>query len=635
MQDLLPLPVSEDLRKPHNGDLTDLLLVLNERFETIQNNFSNLDGSAGNGPAQRTFHGGINPVNPYSHTNPVVDVYEFLDPLYARLRVAAMQVREINILPNAVGQNQLQIDSVIARHIVAGSVTADKISVNELSAIAGNIGTITAGNITLDTSGFIRAGATTYATGTGFWLGYDGGAYKMFLGAHGGDYLQWDGANLSIAGSAALVGSVDWDTQVTNRPIDSDGRVIESVVPSAVPGLFLSASHMGYHDGSAWKTYMDSSGTFYLGGPSGALTWNGTTLNITGGGTFSGALSAATGTFAGALSAASGTFAGTLSAATGSFSGAITSTSGTIGGWTLAATNLQGTNTILSTTGYLSLGTGNDIILINAVDATYRLWVGHATASSAPFFVTKAGALTATNATITGAITATSGSFTGSITSTSGTIGGWTIAATNLQGTNTILSINGYLSLGTGNDIVLVNAVDATYRLWVGHATASSAPFYVTKTGALVATNASITGTITSTSGTIGGFTIGANHLQATTGSSFISLTSDASASLFLENANGSAEHNAAGFFVTGNLINAVHVYSDGTGDGRVEVCTTDGTVTGRLVGVDGSLQVRGIQCRNGTFGSGTGNRFNLYWTGSLCELWIDNTKIGTINTTP
>ena len=46
-------------------------------------------------------------------------------------------------------------------------------------------------------------------------------------------------------------------------------------------------------------------------------------LTINGGGTFSGALSAATGTFAGSLSAATGTFAGSLTAATGDFSGTL------------------------------------------------------------------------------------------------------------------------------------------------------------------------------------------------------------------------------------------------------------------------------------------------------------------------
>lgn len=73
---------------------------------------------------------------------------------------------------------------------------------------------------------------------------------------------------------------------------------------------------------------------------------------------------------------------------------------------------------------------------------------------SGTFRVTPAGALTATNATITGAITATSGSFTGAITSTSGTIGGFTITSTYLGGSGGFtLNSSGQIDGGSGNTI--------------------------------------------------------------------------------------------------------------------------------------------------------------------------------------
>ena len=97
-------------------------------------------------------------------------------------------------------------------------------------------------------------------------------------------------------------------------------------------------------------------------------------------------------------------------------SGSVTATSGTIGGWTLAATTLSGTNAVLSNTGYLRLGAASaDRFWASAADASYRLWIGHDTPASAPFKVTKAGALVATGAAISGAITATSGSVTGTL----------------------------------------------------------------------------------------------------------------------------------------------------------------------------------------------------------------------------
>jgi hypothetical protein len=46
------------------------------------------------------------------------------------------------------------------------------------------------------------------------------------------------------------------------------------------------------------------------------------------------------------------------------------------------------------------------VLIADAGDATYRLYIGNAAAASAPFRVTKAGVLTATGATISGAITA-------------------------------------------------------------------------------------------------------------------------------------------------------------------------------------------------------------------------------------
>jgi hypothetical protein len=163
--------------------------------------------------------------------------------------------------------------------------------------------------------------------------------------------------------------------------------------------------------------------------------------------------------------------------------GALTATSGAIGGWTLAATSLTDT---AGTTGLSSAVTAGDDI---------RFWAGHATPGSAPFRVTEAGALVATSATISGVITATSG-----------TVGGWTLGAASLTGGDVTLHNTGYLLLGTGNDIARLDAADATYRLWVGNATAASAPFRVTKAGVVTMTSATVTGSVTSTSGAIGGW---------------------------------------------------------------------------------------------------------------------------------
>jgi len=66
---------------------------------------------------------------------------------------------------------------------------------------------------------------------------------------------------------------------------------------------------------------------------------------------------------------------------------------GSIGGFTMGATSLTDT---AGTMGMSSAVTGGDDI---------RFWAGHTTPASAPFYVTEAGALVATSATITGVIT--------------------------------------------------------------------------------------------------------------------------------------------------------------------------------------------------------------------------------------
>lgn len=98
------------------------------------------------------------------------------------------------------------------------------------------------------------------------------------------------------------------------------------------------------------------------------------------------------------------------------------------------------------------------------------------------------------------------GYFTGTITATAGHIGGWTINATTLTGGNATLDSAGKITLGTGNNVIILDSTDSVYRLVVGHATYASAPFSVTKAGYM-----------TASSGLIGGWTIGTTTLSAST----------------------------------------------------------------------------------------------------------------------
>ena len=168
------------------------------------------------------------------------------------------------------------------------------------------------------------------------------------------------------------------DTAADAAQSTADGKTTAAAAASAansqektggkVGGLSLASDKMyigtGTYGNANTPFYVDSGGDFSL---KDKLTWDQSagTLTIDGGGTFSGALSAASGTFGGALSG-----------------------------------------------GTISIGSSNSIFKADS----NGIYLGNATFGSAPFRVSPAGAVTATSATITGAITADTG-----------TIGGWTV----------------------------------------------------------------------------------------------------------------------------------------------------------------------------------------------------------------
>jgi hypothetical protein len=109
-------------------------------------------------------------------------------------------------------------------------------------------GSVFAGDITVDTTGNVRGGQTGYNTGTGFFLGYSGAAYKFSIGDPSGEHLLWTGSNLVINGATVKGGQTGYNTGT---------------------GFW-----MGY-DSGAWK--------FSIGDASGNLmTFDGTTFTTAG-----------------------------------------------------------------------------------------------------------------------------------------------------------------------------------------------------------------------------------------------------------------------------------------------------------------------------------------------------------------
>jgi predicted phage tail protein len=148
---------------------------------------------------------------------------------------------------------------------------------------------------------------------------------------------------------------------VNNTLTVGTGGVIKS-------GMTNFATGTGY-----WLDYNSGTPRFSIGtGSAGTMTtglsWDGGTAKFFGGGTFSGALSAASGTFAGSLSAATGSFAGSLSAATGSFGGTVTVGSSPA----VSGTTMTGSGAVLNSNGTFAIGSSTANISFNGSTFTFN-----------------------------------------------------------------------------------------------------------------------------------------------------------------------------------------------------------------------------------------------------------------------
>ena len=224
----------------------------------------------------------------------------------------------------------------------------------------------------------------------------------------------------------------------------SAGAVYKPPAPSGA-GLYLGSTHLGYFNGSAWKTYMASSGDFYLAGAgSNGLTWD-------------------------------------YSANTLTIDGAITVRTGYFG---------DGTNGFTVNSDYFANG---KTTLTDGNAGVYVGIDGISLGASSVFMVDDDGALTATSATITGTITAEDG-FIGTAAS------GFTLNATEFHSGKTAID-NTTAGIYIGTNGIALGSEGVTPQ------------FSVTSAGALVASSATITGDITATAGAIAGWSIGSSKI--------------------------------------------------------------------------------------------------------------------------
>jgi hypothetical protein len=95
-------------------------------------------------------------------------------------------------------------------------------------------------------------------------------------------YISSAWADASAAMTAAGIGAraSDWKpTWLTD--FVSPPNSASLLKDTDTTGLCITSTKMGYYNGSAWKTYMDNTGKFYLAGAgSASLSWDGTDLTI-------------------------------------------------------------------------------------------------------------------------------------------------------------------------------------------------------------------------------------------------------------------------------------------------------------------------------------------------------------------
>jgi hypothetical protein len=394
--------------------------------------------------------------------------------------------------------------------------TYDEYNNTSSSYVSGPNVTVTG---TPSVSNFITGGPFQFGVGVGgvntnkglyfdasnYWYVNATNSARLKVGGATSNYLLWDGSTFAIDGN------------ITARGGTFSGNI------------FMSTTGASIYSGT-----IDSS--------TGNLTGNGFALNSTG------------------LKVANGTKSVTISAATGT----ITANGGSIGSWNITDTTLSKNNIILDSAGQIQVGSTSAASIYLKSSGDYVMWAGNNTPdANAKFRVGSDGTLYATGARISGDITANSiafgatydgtslstiksnaatgatalqpsGTLTGNVSGTVGGVAVATVTAGAGKGNSAVQPGNGITVDATTKAITAIKAssglpissggtrpvVMNDTGLYMRNALGQDTIFLDSSSGSAVfrgtiyAGAGEFTGSVTSSSGTIAGWTLGASSLE-------------------------------------------------------------------------------------------------------------------------
>lgn len=522
--------------------------------------------------------------------------------------------------------------------VIDGTITADKLTVTELSAITASMGS-------LNVTGTIQVAATYPATGaridiaaTGI-KGYNSTPTQTFefltTGAGfigvGATAMSWTTGGVLTVPAAAIgsltianVGSGNlggtYNTSTANPKLSlaptffkafnaggtetfdldaTDGSLTITgsfTVLSASTGAHIKIDNAGGIAGYSATTESAANRRFLLNAATGAghlgqdvtganpgISWDASGNVSIGGASFSG----------GKIVAASLSVS-TLSAIAADLG---TITAGTVTGATIR-TSASNPRAEMNTSGFASYDSGG----------TQRVNLAN----------TGSGWLGASNV-----ITWTTG---GTVT-----ISGWTASSSSFTGGSVTLDSGGDITVGSGNNVVRLSTTDASNRFWIGHATSTSAPFRVTSSGAVTIVGTSAFTIESATSGSRVSLSA-ANGLRIyNAGTLRGELAADGTG--FLGSTDGTSANAAISWTTAGTAtINATRITAGSLTFGSGGTVNTTGTVAGTL----GSINLANLTV-TGTITLGSGGKivdadgsewaqggFTLFSAGSLGDsiLW-------------